>query len=154
VHIDFLVAICSWSLDCTHLFLMQLLRMCGDFCQFPLGHVHIDGVRLRLWTTTTNRPIAHTQIIYEYVEPWWNDIDRGQPKNSEKIWHSATLLTTNATWTDPGANPGLYTERSASNRLNRGGLPFRPYLFAKIIHTFLRCWLGDTECNFVLWSRK
>jgi hypothetical protein len=24
------------------------------------------------------------QMIYEYGEPWWNDIDRRKPKNSEK----------------------------------------------------------------------
>jgi hypothetical protein len=24
------------------------------------------------------------QVIYEYGEPWWNDIDRGKPKNIEK----------------------------------------------------------------------
>jgi hypothetical protein len=24
------------------------------------------------------------QMIYEYEERWWNDIDRGKPKNSEK----------------------------------------------------------------------
>jgi hypothetical protein len=22
--------------------------------------------------------------MYEYGEPWWNDIDRGKPNNSEK----------------------------------------------------------------------
>jgi hypothetical protein len=24
------------------------------------------------------------QMIYEHGEPWWNDIGRGNPKNSEK----------------------------------------------------------------------
>jgi hypothetical protein len=24
------------------------------------------------------------QVIYEHGEPWWNDIDRGKPKNSKK----------------------------------------------------------------------
>jgi hypothetical protein len=24
------------------------------------------------------------QMIYEYEKRWWNDIDRGKPKNSEK----------------------------------------------------------------------
>jgi hypothetical protein len=37
---------------------------------------HIDGVRLRLWTAA-NRHIVHPQVIYEYEEPWWNDVDRG-----------------------------------------------------------------------------
>jgi hypothetical protein len=33
---------------------------------------------------------------------------------------SATLSTTNPTWIDPGANPGLRGERPASNRLSHG----------------------------------
>jgi hypothetical protein len=24
-------------------------------------------------------------MMYEHGKPWWNDIDRGKPKNSEKI---------------------------------------------------------------------
>jgi hypothetical protein len=37
-----------------------------------------------------------------------------------KTCPSATLSTTNPTLTDPGSNPGLRDERSATNRLNRG----------------------------------
>jgi hypothetical protein len=33
---------------------------------------------------------------------------------------SATLSTTNPTWTDPGSNPGLRGERPESNRLSHG----------------------------------
>jgi hypothetical protein len=33
---------------------------------------------------------------------------------------SATLSTTNPTWTDPGWNPGLRGERPATNRLSHG----------------------------------
>ena len=33
---------------------------------------------------------------------------------------SATLSTTNPTWTDPGSNPGLRGERPATNRLSHG----------------------------------
>jgi hypothetical protein len=32
---------------------------------------------------------------------------------------SATLSTTNPTWTDPGSNPGLRSERPATNRLSQ-----------------------------------
>jgi hypothetical protein len=32
---------------------------------------------------------------------------------------SATLSTTNPTWIDPGANPGLRGERPATNRLSQ-----------------------------------
>jgi hypothetical protein len=41
--------------------------------------VRVGGVRLRLWTAATNRPVVHPQMIYVYGEPRWNDIDRGKP---------------------------------------------------------------------------
>jgi hypothetical protein len=37
-----------------------------------------------------------------------------------KSCSSATLSTTNPTWTDPGSNPGLRGERPATNRLSHG----------------------------------
>jgi hypothetical protein len=37
-----------------------------------------------------------------------------------KTCHSATLSTTNSTWTDPGSNPGLRGGRLAANRLSHG----------------------------------
>jgi hypothetical protein len=37
-----------------------------------------------------------------------------------KTCPSATLSTTNPTWTDPGSNPGLRGERLATNRLSNG----------------------------------
>jgi hypothetical protein len=35
-----------------------------------------------------------------------------------KAHHSATLSTTNPTWTDPGTNLGLHDERLATNSLS------------------------------------
>jgi hypothetical protein len=37
-----------------------------------------------------------------------------------KICPSATLSTTNPTWTDPKSNPCLRSERPATNRLSHG----------------------------------
>jgi hypothetical protein len=37
---------------------------------------------------------------------------------------SATLSTTNSTWTDPGLNPGLRGESPGTNRLKRGTAVF------------------------------
>ena len=37
-----------------------------------------------------------------------------------KTYPSATLSTTNPTWTHPGPNPGLRGERPATNRLSHG----------------------------------
>jgi hypothetical protein len=54
------------------------------------------------------------------MEHRWKEIDRGKPKYSEKNCPSATLFTTNPTWTDPGLNPGFRGERPATNRLSHG----------------------------------
>jgi hypothetical protein len=54
------------------------------------------------------------------MEHRWNEIDRGSRSTRRKTWLSATLSTTNPTWTDPGSNPGLSDERTATNRLSHG----------------------------------
>jgi hypothetical protein len=50
----------------------------------------------------------------------WNEIDRGKPTTRRKTCPSATLSTTNLTWTDPGSSPGVRGERPATNRLSHG----------------------------------
>jgi hypothetical protein len=67
--------------------------------------VHVNVVRLCLWTASASGPIVRPQVIYEHGEPRWNDIDRVKPKNSGKTCPSATLFTTNSTWSDQAANP-------------------------------------------------
>jgi hypothetical protein len=57
-------------------------------------------------------------MVYEYGEQVWNDIDRERPNNSEDTCSSASLSTTNYTWTDTDANPGLRLERPVNNRLS------------------------------------
>jgi hypothetical protein len=54
--------------------------------------------------------LTQSQIIYEYGEYRWTNIDRGKAKNLDKSLPSANLSTTNPTWTGPGANPGLRCE--------------------------------------------
>jgi hypothetical protein len=59
--------------------------------------------------------------VLQLIEHQWNEIDRRKPKYSGgKTCPSATLSTTNLTWTDPGSNPGLRVERPATNRLSHG----------------------------------
>jgi hypothetical protein len=47
------------------------------------------------------------QMIYEYGERRWKDIDRENLRTRRKTCPSATFSTTNPTWIDMGANPGL-----------------------------------------------
>jgi hypothetical protein len=44
----------------------------------------------------------------------------GKLKNLEKTCPSATLSTTNPTWTNLGVNLGLFCERLATNHLSCG----------------------------------
>jgi hypothetical protein len=48
-------------------------------------------------------------------------------KSRRKTCPSATLSTTNATWIDPGANPGLHGERPATNYLSHGTAQYPSY---------------------------
>jgi hypothetical protein len=50
------------------------------------GHVvvHVDRLRLCLWTAASNMPIAYPPDDNEHGEPRWNDTDREKPKYSEK----------------------------------------------------------------------
>jgi hypothetical protein len=76
------------------------------------------------------------------MEHQWNEIDRRKPTARRKTCSSATLSTTNPTWTDPGSNPILRSERPATNRLSHGtafsvmlrrvDLCLSPYHFATI----------------------
>jgi hypothetical protein len=50
----------------------------------------------------------------------WNVDWQGKPKYSEKTCPSATFSTTNATWLDPGLNPGRRGGKPATNRLSYG----------------------------------
>jgi hypothetical protein len=60
------------------------------------------------------------QVIYEYGEPRWNDIEGDSRRARRKYSSSATLSTTNITWTDPSANTGFSGERQVPNRLRYG----------------------------------
>ena len=53
---------------------------------------------------------------------WWNDIGRVKPMYSEegKNRATATLSTTNSTWTVLGLNKKLRDERPAIKNLNHG----------------------------------
>jgi hypothetical protein len=60
------------------------------------------------------------RAIYEHGGKWWNDIDRENGRTRRKPCPSATLSTTNPTWTDPGMNPGLHGENLVTNHLSHG----------------------------------
>jgi len=67
-----------------------------------------------------NRPLVQPHIVV-YMESHGGMILTGENRKTRReTCPSATLSTTNPTWTDPGANPGLSGERPATNRLSHG----------------------------------
>jgi hypothetical protein len=89
--------------------------------QRGLIHVHVDGLRLRLWTVAISGPLVHppddiwvgrTTVEWYRWENW---------RNRRKTYPSATL-STSPTWTDPGAKVGLHGDGLATNCLSNGDL--------------------------------
>jgi hypothetical protein len=53
------------------------------------------------------------QMIYEYGESQWNDIDMGKCRTQGITCPCATLSTTNATWAELGLDSRLATNRQS-----------------------------------------
>jgi hypothetical protein len=71
--------------------------------------------------------------VWRATAEWY--IDRENPKNTEETCPSATLSTTNSTWIDPGAKPGLRDERPATEDLSHGTAQMQRYfLFKQKVH--------------------
>jgi hypothetical protein len=54
-------------------------------------------------------------------------------RTRRETYPSATLSTTNLTWTDPGANQGLRRELPATNRLDHGKAKLWLVLWREIV---------------------
>jgi hypothetical protein len=105
---------------------------CWAFTQeniMPIFLLFIKGPRSRCYGRTAAlrlivQPCDEDEFFFCFsnlMEHRWNKIDRGKPEVlRRKTFPSATLSTTNPTWTDPGLNPGLRGERSATDRLSHG----------------------------------
>jgi hypothetical protein len=73
-----------------------------------------------LWTAATIEPIVHPSgdiLAWRAMVEWYW---QGKAKNSEKICPSATLSTTNLTWTDLGMNPSICNEKLVAKCLSDG----------------------------------
>jgi hypothetical protein len=78
------------------------------------------GVRLRLWTAATNGHIVHTPDDMGLESDGGMLLTGENERTRRKPCPSAILSTTNPVWIDPGANPGLGSDRLATNRLSHG----------------------------------
>jgi hypothetical protein len=112
------------------------------FC--PLHLVYWGNVKKRvfyLWDETTSLNCCHERTYcssrswYELQSDGGMMILTGESRRTlRKTCPSAIFSTTNPTWIDPGANPGLRGERSVTNRLSRGMVQRRVLLLIKAIY--------------------
>jgi hypothetical protein len=69
---------------------------------------------LKVLCATPMKMIRMSSFFYQFLqlmEHQWNEIDREKPTNRRKTCPSATLSTTNLTWTWPGTEPGASAMR-------------------------------------------
>jgi hypothetical protein len=59
---------------------------------------------LRLFVQPCDEDEQFFYQVLQVMEHQWKEIDRGKPTTRRKTCPSATLSTTNPTWTDPGSN--------------------------------------------------
>jgi hypothetical protein len=64
-------------------------------------------------------------FVIQVMEHRWNEIDRGKPKYSEKNLSQCHFVH-HKSHTDLGSNPGLRSERPATNRLSHGTAKVSP----------------------------
>jgi hypothetical protein len=77
-------------------------------------------------------------LFLQIMEHPWNKIDRGKTEVlGGKTCPSATLSTTNPTWTNPGSNLGLPGGRAATNRLSHGTATTRDFLYNSRVEDLL-----------------
>jgi hypothetical protein len=72
-----------------------------------------DGVRLFLWNWASNGPLGHPQIIHEWIWSSGGMILTGENRRTRRnSCPSATLSTTNTTWTYLGVHTRASVVRS------------------------------------------
>jgi hypothetical protein len=86
----------------------------------PRSRCYGRTTALRLFVQPYDEDEQFFYQVLQVMEHQWNEIDREKPTTRRKTCPNATLSTTNPTWTDPGSNPGLRSERPATNRLSHG----------------------------------
>jgi hypothetical protein len=107
-------------------------------------------------------PPQDASIQIMNMEARRNDTDTENTKRTRrKTCPSATLCATNPTWTDPGANPGLRGERSATKRLSHGTACFVHQVLCSETGTLNTSWryVADSQrsqCVAIatIWKRR
>jgi hypothetical protein len=100
---------------------IHMQRHCGSRAHMFTDFFLEGGVvqtQKRIPTYVSMLRIPQMIWVWRATVEWY--IDRENRRTRIKTCPSATLSTTNPTCTDQGANPGLRSERPATNRLSHG----------------------------------
>jgi hypothetical protein len=95
-----------------------------DLYDFKRGYQPRSIFLIRIVGSGSTRQVGHWMAYCTcpgwlwWRRIWWNEDWQGKPKYSEKTCPSATLATTNPTWSDPGLNPGRRSGKPVTNRLS------------------------------------
>jgi hypothetical protein len=112
-----------------YIYIYIYIYVCVCVCVCVCVFLHGEGPRSRCYGRTKALRLfvqpydENEQFFYQVLqlmEHQCNEIDRGKPTTRRITCPSATLSTTNPTWTDPGSNPGHRSERPATNLLSHG----------------------------------
>jgi hypothetical protein len=103
------------------LWVMPLQSICFTSVAAAAVFIHVDGMKLSLWTAATRGSFVHPQgdiwVWRAMVEWYWQGV-------TQELWRqtcpNATFSATYPTWTDPGVNPGPCSETQVTNRLIHG----------------------------------
>jgi hypothetical protein len=79
-------------------------------------HRHTAALRLIMQSCDEDGDKVLFFLFFRVMEHQWKETDGENRSTRRKTCPSATLSTTNPTWTGPGSNPGLRGERTATNR--------------------------------------
>jgi hypothetical protein len=113
-------------------------RMINDiYLMFLVAHD--DGMRLSYVLRPQMGLLFIPKMIYEYRESPSEMILTGKNQRSwGKICPSATVSSTNPTWTYTVTNPDLHHDRPATNCPSHLFLGFSSYSLSPIVFTFLQ----------------
>jgi hypothetical protein len=81
------------------------------------------------------------------MEHWWNNVDRGKLKDSDKNLSQCHFPSINPTWNDVNVNPVLPGEEPVSYRMSYGTTRGKPTVFFRFYQQWLYLQKTEKKCR-------